>query len=72
MDLTAPSLVSNSNNHLGWNLGGGLMVLVGKHLGVRGEIRRFHATQDLAVPWLPLNGTTRNFNRASAALLLRF
>lgn len=72
VDLTAPSLVSNSNNHLGWNLGGGLMIFAGQRFGIRGEIRRFHALQNLTVPWLPLNGTTLDFNRASAALLLRF
>ncbi|MEQ1897501.1 MAG: outer membrane beta-barrel protein [Vicinamibacterales bacterium] len=72
VDLTAPSLISSSNNHLGWNLGGGLMVFAGDHVGIRGEIRRFHALQDLAVPWLPLDGTTLNFNRASAALMLMF
>jgi opacity protein-like surface antigen len=72
VELSAPSLVSNSNNHLGFNLGGGLMVFMGNHLGLRGEIRRFHAIQDLTVPWLPLDGTTLDFTRASAALLLRF
>ena len=72
VELTPGSIISGSNNHFGWNIGGGLMVLIGKHLGIRGELRRFHAFQDLSVPLLPVDGTTLDFNRASAALMLRF
>lgn len=72
VDLTPGSLLSGSNNHVGWNIGGGLMILMGKHLGIRGELRRFHAFQHLAVPLLPIDGATLDFNRASAALMLRF
>lgn len=65
------SLLDNSNSHLGWDLGGGLMIFAGQHLGVRGDIRHFHTFQNLSLG-LPLGRTKLDFGRASAALVVRF
>jgi len=65
-------LLESDNNHLGWNLGGGLLAFFGDQLGVRGEVRYFHAFQDLEVVGLSLGDTKLDFGRASAGLVFRF
>lgn len=72
IDLTPESLLQADNNHFGWNLGGGLIIFVAEHVGVRGDVRYFHAFQDLEVLSLPLGGTKLDFGRASAAVVFRF
>lgn len=71
VELNPTSLLDNSNSHLGWDLGGGLMIFAGQHLGVRGDIRHFHAFQNLSLG-LPVGRTKLDFGRASAALVVRF
>jgi opacity protein-like surface antigen len=66
------SLLDSSNNDFGWNIGGGVMVFMGEHIGVRGDIRHFHSFQDLEILGLPLSDTKLGFGRASAALVFRF
>jgi len=41
IDFTPTSLLDSHNNHFGWDLGGGLMIFVGEHVGVRGDLRHF-------------------------------
>ena len=72
VELEQASLLDSDNNHFGWNLGGGLMVLFGNHVGIRGEIRYFHAFQDLELLGLEVDGTKLDFGRASAGLVFRF
>lgn len=66
------ALIDATNNDFGWNLGGGVMIFVTEHVGVRGDIRHFHAFQDLDFFGFPQAGTKLDFGRASAALVLRF
>lgn len=66
--------LATSDTSLGWNIGGGLEVS-GRHLGVRVDLRRVHALQDiesLPLPVLPLSDLRLDFNRATAGLVLRF
>ena len=72
VDFEPSSLLENENNHFGWNIGGGLMVLFGDRVGVRGDIRYFHAFQDLEVLGFEVDGTKLDFGRASAGLVLKF
>ncbi len=72
VELTPGSLLTSDNNHFGWNLGGGLMIFFGEHVGVRGDIRYFHAFQDLEVLGIPLGDTKLDFGRAAGALVLKF
>jgi opacity protein-like surface antigen len=72
IDFDLGALVDPSNNDFGWNIGGGLMIFPAEHVGVRGDIRHFHAFQDLNVLGIPLGDTKLDFSRASAALVLRF
>lgn len=66
------ALVDATSNDFGWNLGGGLMVFVSERVGVRGDIRHFHAFQDLELLGFPLSDTKLDFGRASGALVFRF
>jgi opacity protein-like surface antigen len=68
----AAVLLDSSNNDFGWNFGGGLMIFMGENIGVRGDIRHFHAFQDLEILDFPLSDTKLDFGRASAALVFRF
>jgi opacity protein-like surface antigen len=72
VELTTSSLLDNSNNNFGWDIGGGLIVFVAPHVGVRGDIRYFHAFQDLEVAGISLDQTKLDFGRAAGALVFRF
>ena len=74
VDFTRSDLLSTSNNGLAWDLGGGVTVLFGGHLGVRGDIRHFHSTKAFTIPFAGTTPTTEKltFGRASAALVLAF
>ena len=72
VELTVEDLLDSDNNNFGWDVGGGIMVFFGQHVGIRGDIRYFHAFQDLEVLSVPLGGIKLDFGRASAALVFRF
>jgi opacity protein-like surface antigen len=72
VELTPASLLTADNNHFGWDLGGGVMIFFGEHVGVRGDIRYFHSFQDLEVLGLSLGGTKLDFGRAAGALVFKF
>jgi opacity protein-like surface antigen len=72
VELTPASLLTSDNNNLGWDVGGGLIVLFGGHLGVRGDIRYFHSFQDLHPPLITLPNQRVNFGRAAIALMVTF
>jgi opacity protein-like surface antigen len=76
IDFTTSSVFTTDNNNFGWDLGGGVILLFGGHLGVRGDIRHFHSFQNLTVPvpggGVTINGEKLNFARASAGLVVKF
>ncbi len=72
VNLSQSSLLSADNNDLGWDVGGGLMGFFGSHVGVRGDLRYFHAFKDLRVVGFTLGNTKLDFGRASLALVLKF
>jgi opacity protein-like surface antigen len=71
VELTAGSLLDSSNN-FGWNIGGGVMIMFGDHVGVRGDVRRFKSFQDTSILSFTLSDEKLTFNRASAGLVLAF
>jgi opacity protein-like surface antigen len=72
-DLNATELLDTDDNHFGWDVGGGLIVFFGDHIGVRGDIRYFHAFQDLSLLFLDIGDATKlDFGRAAAAVVFRF
>lgn len=72
VELTPAALLETTNNDAAWNIGGGLFILLGDHFGVRGDIRYFHAFQELEVLGIGLDGAKLDFGRAAAAVVLRF
>lgn len=71
VELTAGSLLDASNN-FGWDIGGGLMLMFGDHIGVRGDIKRFQSFQDQSILGFDLADEKLKFNRATAGLILAF
>jgi opacity protein-like surface antigen len=67
-----PQTKEESDRFLGWDIGGGLMVFPSRAIGVRGEIRYFHALQDLELPGISLADKKLDFGRASAGVVFRF
>jgi opacity protein-like surface antigen len=72
VEFTPDSLLTSGNTDFGWDLGGGVFVFFGDHVGVRGDIRYFHSFEDLEILGLPLSDTKLDFGRASGALVLKF
>jgi opacity protein-like surface antigen len=70
-ELVAASLVESANSHFGWDIGGGMMV-GGRRFGVRGDIRYFHAFQDLEVLGVSIADEKVDFGRASAGVVFKF
>jgi opacity protein-like surface antigen len=72
IELTAGNIFTSDNNNFAWDVGGGLMVLFGDHVGVRGDLRFFHAFQNLNLGVITLSSPKLDFGRASAGLVLKF
>jgi len=73
VELDPASLFTSDNNNFGWDVGGGVMINFARHVGVRGDLRYFHAFQDLSVgPFLALNGQKLDFGRVSGAVVFWF
>jgi opacity protein-like surface antigen len=72
VEFSPTSVLDSTNNHFGWNAGGGLMIFPSPHVGVRGEIRYFHAFQDLEVLGIGLGNTKLDFGRAAAGIVFLF
>lgn len=66
------------NNSLGYDLGAGVNGYFSRHVGIRGDVRRFHALQDMNIPLLgdivdQIFVTRKlDFWRASVGLSLRY
>ncbi|MBI3491627.1 MAG: porin family protein [Acidobacteria bacterium] len=72
VDFSPTSLLTSDNNNFGWDVGGGMMALVAPHVGVRGDIRYFHAFQDTTILAFPVNNPKLDFGRASLAVVFTF
>jgi hypothetical protein len=72
VSLTVPALLETKNNSFGWDMGAGVMVLFGEHIGVRGDIRKISSFQERTILGITLSNQKLSFQRASAALVLAF
>jgi opacity protein-like surface antigen len=70
LDLVGTSADSFSNNGLGYDIGGGLMVLLPHHLGVRGEIRYIRSFSGISILGFDVSGQNINFTRATIGLVI--
>jgi opacity protein-like surface antigen len=71
VELDVESILA-SENQIAWNIGGGAMLFLGRHVGLRGDIRYFHSLQELPLIGFDIGGERIDFGRASGALMLRF
>jgi len=62
----------DSGNEFGCNLGGGLMLMFGDRLGVRGDLRWFKSVSEDQILALPSTSARLGFNRASGGLVIGF
>jgi opacity protein-like surface antigen len=74
---TVGGATSSDQNQIGWDVGGGLMVFFGEHIGIRGDVRYFHSFQVLDFINLPvtvpgLDGKKLDYGRAAAAVVFKF
>jgi opacity protein-like surface antigen len=72
VEFTTSSLLNADNNHFGWDIGGGLIVFPARNIGVRGDIRYFHAFQSLQVLGISLGDTKLDFGRVAGGVVFRF
>lgn len=63
-------LGETGKNAVGYDLGGGVTGMFGRHVGIRGDIRHFHTLQNINL--LIFKGQKLDFWRASAGLALSF
>lgn len=70
--LTVPGLLESDSNSFGWDIGGGVMVLFGGHIGIRGDLRKISSFQERTILGFTLSNEKLSFQRASAALVLAF
>jgi opacity protein-like surface antigen len=61
---------SSDKNAFGYDLGGGVTILFGSRVGIRGDLRHFHTMQNVNL--LIFTGQKLDFWRASAGLALAF
>jgi len=64
------SLTSIDDNLLGYDIGGGVMLLLPHHLGVKGDYRYFRSANAITISGIALNNKQLTFSRASIALVL--
>ncbi len=70
--LNTASLLTTDNTAIGWDMGGGVIVSLGRHVGVRGDLRYFRGFKDIAIAGLTLTNSTLTFGRGSLGLVLSF
>jgi opacity protein-like surface antigen len=71
---TKASGVGDSDDQIGWTIGGGLIVFVQKHIGLKGDVRYYHSFEasDLLGFDLGLDGNKIDFGRAGFGVVIRF
>lgn len=72
VELSVAGLLESDNNHLGWDVGGGVIFYAGDHIGFKGDIRYFHAFQALELFGIELGNTRLDYGRVSGAVVFRF
>ena len=64
---------SDSETQVGWTIGGGVIVYVHKHIGIKGDVRYYHALQKLSLVGVDLtNGDKIDFGRAAFGVVFKF
>lgn len=70
---TFSSVLSFDNSKPAWDFGGGVMIFMGTHVGIRGDLRYFRTVGDIDFSNIGINENhALDFARGSAGLILRF
>ena len=64
----------DSDNQVGWTVGGGLLVFVHKHIGLKGDVRYYHSFEALDLLGIDLarDQNKIDFGRAGFGVLFKF
>lgn len=66
-------LVNYTSNDLGYDIGGGVMLFLGEHVGIRGDLRHFRTTgTNPFASLIDLQVGSFNFTRASMGVTFRY
>ena len=71
-EITALGLLETDNNDFGWDVGGGIIGYFSDHVGIRGDIRYFHAFGELDILGLTLGEAKLDFGRFSGGMIFKF
>jgi hypothetical protein len=64
--------LDSGDNNFGWDTGGGVIVMFGRHVGVRGDVRYVHAVEVLDLLGFDFGDTKIDYGRFSGGLMLKF
>jgi opacity protein-like surface antigen len=70
VELKASSLLSTSNTSFGYNIGGGIMVFLPSHLGVRIDYRNIRSASDITIAGINIQNRKLSFSRLAFGLVL--
>ena len=70
VELTLGSLLSTSNTSFAYNVGGGVMIFLPSHVGVRIDYRNMRSASDLNIAGITLTNTKLNFSRIAFGLVV--
>jgi opacity protein-like surface antigen len=66
------NIVVTDNNNAGYDLGGGVILTFGPHVGLRADVRGYRSVQDLKVFGIDIPGTKLRFGRAGGGVMFLF
>jgi len=72
VDSLTSTFTEADESKLAWDIGGGIIVFFGRHVGIRGDIRHIRGMQDVELLATTIEGSSIRFNRAAASLVLKF
>ncbi len=70
VELNLQSVFSTSNTTFGYNIGGGVIVFLPSHLGVRVDYRNLRSASDVHLAGFTVQNAKLNFSRIAFALVL--
>ncbi len=68
--FTAADILSFSDSSFGYNFGGGVMIFLPAHLGIRGDFRNIRSASDISVLGTSISGTKISFSRFYVGLVV--
>ena len=70
--FSTSTLLTMNDTSLGYNVGGGVFVLLGDHFGLRGDLRYFHSFPDVTILGIKLPSDKLNYSRIGGGVVIAF